>query len=123
MDQPYVEKTPRVTVLYMDAAVKTGRRIRPLHGVNSGPMTKVFTYDARPQFVEAGFPFARLHDVEYPYGSGQFVDIPNLFRNFDADENDEKNYDFDLTDLYIEKIIETGCEPLFRLGVSIEHVE
>ena len=121
MDQPYVEKAPRTAVLSMDAALKTGKRIRPLHGVNSGPMTKVFTYDARPQFVEAGFPFARLHDVEYPYGSGQFVDIPNLFRNFDADENDEKNYDFDLTDLYVEKIIETGCEPLFRLGVSIEH--
>jgi len=39
-------------------------RIRPLHGVNSEPMTKVFTYDMRPQFREAGFPYARLHDVE-----------------------------------------------------------
>ena len=28
-------------------------KIRPLHGVNSGPMTKVFTYDARPLFLEA----------------------------------------------------------------------
>ena len=95
--------------------------IRPLHGVNSGPMTKVFTYDARPQFLEAGFPFARLHDVEYPYGSGEFVDIPCIFKDFDADETKEENYHFGLTDEYLKHCVEVGCEPLFRLGVSIEH--
>ena len=56
-------------------AQESAARIRPLHGVNAGPMTKVFTYDARPLFREAGFPFARLHDIEYPYGSGEFVEI------------------------------------------------
>lgn len=66
--------------LYADFS-NTDGRIRPLHGVNQGPMTKVFTYDARPFFREAGFPFARLHDTEYPYGSGEFVDIPCIFRN------------------------------------------
>ena len=99
----------------------TVRNIQPLHGMNSGPMTKVFTYDARPLFVRAGFPYARLHDVEYPYGSGEFVDIPCIFRNFDADETREENYNFALTDVYLEKCMEVGCEPLFRLGVSIEH--
>ena len=59
-------------------------KIRPLHGVNSGPMTKVFTYDARPLFIEAGLPYARLHDVEYPYGSGEFVDIPCIFKDFNV---------------------------------------
>jgi hypothetical protein len=49
-------------------ASETIKKIKSLHGMNSGPMTKVFTYDARPLFVEAGFPYARLHDVEYPYG-------------------------------------------------------
>ena len=58
--------------------------VRPLHGVNLGPMTKVFTYDARPLFREAGFPYARLHDVEYPYGSGEFVDVPCIFKDFFA---------------------------------------
>jgi len=95
--------------------------VRPLHGVNSGPMTKVFTYDARPQFREAGFPYARLHDVEYPYGSGEFVDIPCIFKNFNADENDPDNYNFGLTDEYLKACLEVGAEPLFRLGVSIEH--
>ncbi len=97
--------------------------IRPLHGVNSGPMTKVFTYDTRPQFREAGFPYARLHDVEYPYGSGEFVDIHCIFKNFDADENDPASYSFGLTDMYLKEIINVGCEPLYRLGESIEHPE
>ena len=102
-------------------AGRTIDAVRPLHGVNSGPMTKVFTYDARPQFKEAGIPYARLHDVEYPYGSGEFVDIPCIFRNFDADENDPANYNFGLTDEYLKACIEVGSEPFFRLGVSIEH--
>ena len=73
-------------------------KIRALHGVNSGPMTKVFTYDTRALFREAKFPFSRLHDVEYPYGSGEFVDIPCIFKNFDADETLEENYNFGLSD-------------------------
>ena len=82
----------------VDFSSPTIGNIRPLHGVNSGPMTKVFTYDARSLFREAGFPYARLHDVEYPYGSGEFVDIPCIFINFDADETLEESYNFGLTD-------------------------
>ena len=107
--------------LTVDFSAAACGRVRPLHGVNSGPMTKVFTYDCRPQFLEAGFPFARLHDVEYPYGSGEFVDIPCIFKNFDADETKEENYSFGLTDEYLKACVEVGSEPLFRLGVSIEH--
>ena len=96
-------------------------KVRALHGVNSGPMTKVFTYDARSLFREAGFPYVRLHDVEYPYGSGEFVDIPCVFKDFDADETREESYNFALTDEYIRAIVEVGAKPIFRLGVSIEH--
>lgn len=108
-------------LLKVDFSAPSDRPMKPMHGVNSGPMNKVFTYDARPLFREAGLPYARLHDVEYPYGSGEFVDIPCIFRNFDADEADPANYNFGLTDAYLETIFEVGCEPLFRLGVSIEH--
>ena len=110
-----------MAVVKVDFSSPTQRKIRPLHGVNSGPMTKVFTYDARALFNEAGFPFSRLHDVEYPYGSGEFVDIPCVFKNFDADETKEENYNFGLTDEYIKHIIDVGSKPIFRLGVSIEH--
>ena len=93
----------------------------PLHGFNSGPMTKVFTYDARPWFVKGGFPYVRLHDVEYPYGSGEFVDIPCIFKNFDADENDPASYNFPNTDEYIRQSLNVGARIIFRLGISIEH--
>ncbi len=105
----------------VDFSSETVRKIKPLHGMNSGPMTKVFTYDAREWFKDAGFPFARLHDVEYPYGSGEFVDIPCIFKDFNADETKEENYNFGLTDEYLKRCFEVGCEPFFRLGVSIEH--
>ena len=107
--------------LFVDFSKYTGKQIRALHGVNGGPLTKAFTYDARPLFLEAGFPYARLHDIEYPYGSGEFVDIPCIFKNFDADENDPESYNFALTDEYLKACIEVCAEPIFRLGVSIEH--
>ena len=110
-----------MSVIKVDFSASSSGVIRALHGVNSGPMTKVFTYDARPLFIEAGLPYARLHDVEYPYGSGEFVDIPCIFRDFDADETLPESYNFELTDEYLKKCIEVGCEPFFRLGVSIEH--
>ena len=98
-----------------------GKRIQPLHGMNSGPRSKSFVYDMRPQFVEAGFPYVRLHDVEYPFGSGEYVDIPCVFKNFDADENDPASYNFALTDEYIRQCLSVGSKIIYRLGVSIEH--
>lgn len=105
----------------VDFAKKTGKQVQQLHGFNSGPMTKVFTYDARPLFVEGGFPFVRLHDSEYPYGSGEFIDIPCIFKNFDADENDPASYNFGNTDEYIRQCLNVGSRIIYRLGVSIEH--
>lgn len=96
-------------------------KIKPLHGVNSGPRTKVFTYDATELFKEAGIPFSRMHDVEYPYGSGEFVDIHCIFGNFDADETDPASYNFGLTDCYLAATRDAGTEIFFRLGESIEH--
>ena len=91
----------------MNVTIDFGRKIgrmKPLHGVNSGPKTKVFTYDATDLFRKAGLPFSRLHDVEYPYGSGEFVDIHCVFPVFDADENDPASYNFGLTDHYLAAI-------------------
>ena len=44
--------------------------IRPLHGVNNGPLTYGFVLNTSQYFKEAGIPYSRLHDTEYPYGSG-----------------------------------------------------
>ena len=105
-------------------AVDFGKTLGPvkrMHGVNNGPLTRNLTMDARPQFKEAGIPIARLHDCEYPFGSGEYVNVPNIFKNFDADVDDPASYNFGLTDAYIEAIIECGTKPLYRLGIDIEH--
>ena len=47
-------------------------------------------------------------------------DIPSIFKDFDADENDPASYDFTLSDYYIEKIKECGTDIVYRLGSSME---
>lgn len=71
--------------------------------------------------TEANMHYSRLHDVGGPFGRNMFVDIPNIFRDFDADAEDEANYDFAFTDIIIKGLIEAKVEPIFRLGVTIEN--
>ncbi|MBE6590442.1 MAG: hypothetical protein E7646_00200 [Ruminococcaceae bacterium] len=95
-------------------------RIKPMHGVGQPPLPAYNTY--HHYLTEAGIPFSRLHDVGGWMGGGLYVDIPNIFPNFEADENDEANYDFAFTDLVIKHLIDAKCEPYFRLGVTIENL-
>lgn len=70
---------------------------------------------------EANIPYSRLHDTYGDFAANLFVDIPNLFRDFDADENDPASYDFAFTDALFEEMMKYGIEPYFRLGVTIEN--
>ena len=101
-------------------AEKVIGRIKPMHGIGQPPITglsnSMFHY-----LKEAGIPYSRLHDVGGCMGSGLYVDIPNLFPDFDADEDDPASYDFAYTDKIIEGLVNVGCEPYFRLGVTIEN--
>lgn len=100
---------------------KSAGRIKPLHGVNNAPMR----YDARggkqKEFKDAGIPFMRTHDTYGAWGGGHFIDIPNIFPDFDADETDPKNYDFAFTDEYLKPIVNAGCRIYYRLGATIEN--
>lgn len=95
--------------------------IKPVNGVGQPPLkglsnTKMFSY-----LKDAGIPYSRLHDVGGSFGANVFADIPNIFRDFSADENNPKNYDFTFTDLLVKALVENGVEPYYRLGVSIEN--
>ncbi len=93
--------------------------MKPMHGGGQPPNQ---TSNAMYHYItEAGIPFSRLHDVGGAFGSNRFVDIPNIFRNFYADENDPASYDFTFTDLLIKNLIDAGIEPYYRLGVTIEN--
>lgn len=97
------------------------KKMKPMHGGGQPPIGGVSLTPYFHYMTEAGIPFSRLHDVGGPYGGNRFVDIPNIFRNFDADENDPQNYDFTFTDYIIKGIIDAGVEPYYRLGVTIEN--
>ena len=95
--------------------------IKPLHGVGQPPFAGVdFSRIAR-WLTPAGIPFSRLHDVGGCFGNNLFVDIPNIFRDFDADPADPASYDFTFTDLLMKALTDAGVEPFFRLGVTIEN--
>ena len=99
-------------------------KIKPMHAVGQPPFDvcddgiddSMFHY-----LTEANIPYSRLHDTLGDYGANIFVDIPNLFRDFDADENDPASYDFAFTDALLSKMMAAGIEPYFRLGVTIEN--
>lgn len=95
--------------------------IKPLHGVDCAPYS---TSDrgtfATKVFKEAKIPYSRLHDCMGIYGGAHFVDIPNVFPDFEADENDSVNYDFSMTDDYIRAIVNAGTKVVYRLGITID---
>ena len=94
--------------------------IKPMHGVGQPPFQGL-NFSMCDYLKDAHIPSARLHDVGGWFGGNMFVDIPNIFRDFDADPTDPNSYDFVFTDLLITALIERGIEPVFRLGVTIEN--
>lgn len=93
--------------------------IKPLHGVNRGPIGWWGNEDHSEFFKAARFPLIRLHDC--PLHMMDTVDIHLIFPNWDADERDLKNYRFAATDRYIQSALDTGAQIVYRLGESIEH--
>ena len=104
--------------------LKTDGIVKPMHGVNNGPIGSAVTKTGNiTAFAEAHIPFVRTHDSAYcyNYGGEYSIDVHRIFRNFDADENDPASYEFRPTDEYIKKIEAVGARPFYRLGASIEH--
>ncbi len=95
-------------------------RIKPVHAVGQPPWMGLGGQYLH-YLSEAHIPYARLHDMGGAYGGMVYVDVPNIFRDFDADETDPTAYDFAFTDILITKLMESGCKPYYRLGVTIEN--
>lgn len=95
-------------------------RIRAMHGVGQPPRMGI-SGEFMHYLTEAHIPYSRLHDVGGLYGGNMFVDVPNIFRDFSANEHDPDNYDFAFTDILIKQLIDAKCEPIYRLGVTIEN--
>ena len=95
--------------------------MKPLHGGGQPPLGGKDLIEYFHYVGEAGIPYSRLHDVGGAYGANRFVDVPNIFRDFDADENNPANYDFTYTDLLIKALVANNVEPYYRLGITIEN--
>jgi hypothetical protein len=102
----------------IDFSKITGR-IKPLHGVNNAPEPDCEA-GYRDVLAKAGIPFVRLHDMGGHYAAARYVDIANVFPDFDKDPADPASYDFAFTDWLIADIYRQGSEVVYRLGASIE---
>ena len=87
-----------------------------MHGTNNGPF--MHQGDFGPEYDEAGIPFVRFHETHSP--TTKCVEVPHIFRDFDADENDEKNYFFAATDKVITEAVRHGITIMYRLGMGTE---
>ena len=106
-----------------DFSKNTGK-IKIMHSVNNGPAgSDVRGTSNLKYFREAGIPYARNHDAAFyeGYGGEHTVDVHRIFKNFDADENDQSSYDFEMTDAYMKRTEEAGVKTFYRLGARIEH--
>lgn len=94
-------------------------RIKPLHGVNNGPLHMRGFWDLSDYYRELGIPHVRLHDQDYP--NSRVIDIPQLFPDAAADPEDPASYDFEQTDIQVQAIVDVGASIVWRLGANIEH--
>ena len=107
-----------MSVIDVDLAQRAGV-IRPLHGINKGPLAQGGLISLVEPQRAAGIPSLRLHDCQWPYPD--VVDIHAIFRDERADPGEPSSYDFALTDEYLTEAKRTGAEIVYRLGESIEH--
>lgn len=98
---------------------RTNSVIRPLHGVNGGPLCYRGTVDLSAYHRELGVPFTRVHDTVWL--NAEAVDVHTIFRDFRDDPAQPENYDFRQTDDYLQSIADVGSRIVYRLGESIEH--
>ncbi len=96
------------------------RPVKPMHGINNAPMHWA-NFELFHYLAEAGIPVSRLHDTGGAFGGGIYVDIDNLFPNFEADPDDPASYDFLFNDALLCALSKAGAKPFYRLGCTIEN--
>ncbi len=95
-------------------------KIKPMHAVGQPPYPYMDASHLH-YLTEAHIPYSRLHDMGGWFGGNMYVDVPNIFRDEDADPNLESSYDFACTDVLIKDMYEAGVKPIYRLGSTIEN--
>ena len=107
---------PEHATVRVDLSVPVGE-IKPMHGMCNGPVS--YGADISGLFREIGVPEVRF-DCTDTAMSAFAVDVSRIFKNFDADPSDPENYDFSVTDKYVEAAYLSGARVLYRLGESVD---
>ena len=105
-----------------EITVDAGRKIgviKPIHGVNGGPICFGGLVDLSPYYRSLGIPLTRLHDTTWP--SRDVVNIHAIFPDFLADPQLPASYRFTQTDDFVDAVLATGSKVMYRLGENIEH--
>ena len=113
-----------MSIITVDKSVITGK-IKPVSAVNGVPTVFVrgeerWNWKRSDNLSLMGTTRVRLCEIGGAFGNCVFVDIPNLFPDFNADECDPASYDFTFTDWLIGKCVKYGVKPIYRLGVTRE---
>jgi len=114
-----MQKESKVCRIKVDFGKKIGF-IKPLHGINCGPLSEKGSIDLSSYYSDLNVPYIRLHDV--PEAGIPAIDIHLVFHlvfpDFDADPNMPESYDFAWTDRYLETINKIGAGVIYQLGYS-----
>ena len=105
---------PEVATVKVDFSVDVGE-IGEMHGFCNGPVS--YGTDISGLFKEIGVPVVRFDNTDGA-NSAYAVDISRIFKDFSADPNDPKSYDFSVTDKYITAAYNSGAKVILRLGES-----
>lgn len=111
-------------VITVDNSIVNGK-IKQVSAVNNAPTVFVrgeerWNWKRSDNLSLMGTTRVRLCETHSAFGGCVFVDIPNLFPDFTADENDPNSYDFNFTDWLINKCAKYGVKPIYRLGTTRE---
>ena len=116
------EIQPNITSVSVTVAVDQADALGPLkpfNAVNNGP--EPGDELQMKDFKILHIPYSRTHDANEGYYGKQLVDISAVFPDFCKDPDKPSSYDFRETDLYIKTLIDSGSEPFYRLGQTIEN--
>ncbi len=105
---------PASTVLFTVISVPSGETIRPLLGINGGPLPvgEPGNADLTTQYQNIGVTMIRTHDMGGP------LDMATIYPDQEADPHDPSSYNFAGSDAAFDAILAGGFEPYLRLGDS-----
>ena len=106
-----------MTNISVNFTATTGK-IKPMHAVNNGPI-RYEVEQIRENFTTfqaAEIPYVRTHNASFcnEYGGEHIVDMQAIFPDFSKEVDDESAYDFTLTDLYLQNMLDCSRNAVMK---------